>query len=115
MIQERYGHGSVGLGNKLFVISGHDNSSCEVFDSNSNVFTKTKGLDHSFCIYSTLPLVSVGYQILAFATLGYNQKLYKPETKMLFIYDVLKDQWSLENNKLTSDIEVKCCAKVPVV
>ena len=60
-------------------------------------------------------MVSVGYKIIVFATLGYNQKLYKPKTKVLFIYDVLKDQWSLEENKLSNNNKVKCCTKVPVV
>ena len=88
----------------MFVIVGFKTSSCEVFDSNSNVFTKIKELDHLFYSHPTLPLVNIGYKIIYFATLGYNQKLFKPGTKVLFIYDVLKDQWSLEDNKLTSNI-----------
>ena len=48
MIQGRSCHGSVGLGNKLFVIGGYKTSSSEVFDSNSNVFTKIKELKPNF-------------------------------------------------------------------
>ena len=99
MIQGRQRHGSVGLGNKLFVISHPTISSCEVFDSNSYVFTKIKGLDPSFYSYPRLPLVSIGYKIIVFA-----KKWKKPQTKVLFIYNFLKDQWSLEDNKLTSNI-----------
>ena len=115
MIQGRSSHGSVSLGNKLFVIGGFNTSSCEVFGSSSKVFTKIKGLDHPFYIYPTLPLVSVGYKIIAFATRGSNRFLYKSKTKVIYIYDVLSNQWSFKENKLTSNKEVNCCTKVPVV
>ena len=115
MIQGRSSHGSVSLGNKLFVIGGFNTSSCEVFGRSSKVFTKIKGLDHPFYIYPTLPLVSVGYKIIAFATRGSNRFLYKSKTKVIYIYDVLSNQWSFKENKLTSNKEVNCCTKVPVV
>ena len=102
MIQKKYCHGSVGLGNKLFVISGYDNNSCEVNDSNSNVFTEIKELKPELLHFKTLPLVNVGYKILVFSTLGYNQKLDKAKTKVIFTYDVLKEQWSKEDNKQLS-------------
>ena len=38
MIKERYCHASVSMGNKLFVIGGFKNTSCEVFDSFSRKF-----------------------------------------------------------------------------
>ena len=98
----------------MFVIAGITTGrfvgSCEVFDRNSNVFTKIKELDNSFYSYPTLALVSIGYKIIAFATL--ESTVYRPKTRVLFIYDVLKDQWSQE---VTNIKEVKYCTKVPVV
>ena len=40
MIKERCNHAAVSMGNKLFVIGGLDNSSCEVFDDFSRKFIK---------------------------------------------------------------------------
>ena len=42
MRQRRFLHGSVAMGNKLYVIGGRDTTSCEVFDKVSNKFSKIK-------------------------------------------------------------------------
>ena len=39
MINERRHHGSVSVGNKMFMIGGRRNTTCEVFDSISRKFT----------------------------------------------------------------------------
>ena len=39
MIKRRNCHASVSMGNKLFVIGGYFNTSCEVFDNFSRKFT----------------------------------------------------------------------------
>ena len=117
MIEGRSSHGSVGLGNKLFVIGGYysrilfTTSSCEVFDSNSNVFTqiKSKFFQDRFRL-GCCQVVSVGFKIVVFATFS-----YKSGTKDLYIYDVLKGQWSLEEIKMSNNKKIKCCTKVPVV
>ena len=117
MIEGRSSHGSVGLGNKLFVIGGYysrilfTTSSCEVFDSNSNVFTqiKSKFFQDRFRL-GCCQVVSVGFKIVVFATFS-----YKSGTKDLYIYDVLKGQWSLEEIKMSNNKNIKCCTKVPVV
>ena len=44
MIEERLYCASVRMGNKLFVIGGHNKTSCEVFDSLSRKLTLLKGV-----------------------------------------------------------------------
>ena len=42
MIRSKYEHGSVSMGNKLFVIGGRLDLTCEVFDSVSRTFSNIK-------------------------------------------------------------------------
>ena len=42
MIEERYGHASVSMGDKMFVIDGKLTASCEVFESFSRKFSAIK-------------------------------------------------------------------------
>ena len=71
MIEERYCHGTVSMGNKIFVIGGFKhltwNLTCEVFDSSSRKFTNIKqllGLNNR--VYYDTSVVSIGYKILFF-------------------------------------------------
>ena len=97
-----------------FVKGWYDTSCCKVFESNSNVFTEIKKVIQT-PKFDCCQVVSIGYKIVAFATILYNHKLHKSFTKVLYIYDVLKGQWSLEEIKLTNNREEKSCTKVPVV
>ena len=117
MIQGRYGHGSVGLGNKLFFIAGLRTGSFEEFDSNSNVFTEiTKNIHIPTIHYSeAMKLVCIGYKIVVCAISCDNKKLFSTKTKVLLVYDFLINQWSWKENNLTNNKYVICCIKVPVV
>ena len=42
MINGRFGHKSIAVKNKLFVVGGIDTNDCEVFDSTTNKFTVLK-------------------------------------------------------------------------
>ena len=68
MINKRCLHGAVCMGNKLFVIGGDSNTSCEVFDSSSMKFTSIKQLERSCFEY--ISAVSIGDEILIFGS-GY--------------------------------------------
>ena len=66
MIKRRRCHASVSMGNKLFVIGGYFNTSCEVFDSFSRKFTVfnyrfVNTIGRSSCI-----AVCVGNKIIVF-------------------------------------------------
>ena len=94
MISGRYRHGAVSMGNKLFVIVGNLNETCEVFESCSRKFTTVKEIlkpKTSGCKISTL---CIGYKILLFSW----SEVFP--VKQCLIYDVLVDEWKLEENKL---------------
>ena len=110
MIQGRSNHGSLGLGNKLFVISGeYCYYSCEVFDSHSNVFTVIKKIKNTSCSLRRTALVGIGYKIIVFGEI-YRDR-YKSTDEMLFVYDIHSNQWTEKENYLTN--RVTCCTKVP--
>ena len=92
MVVKRSQHTSVSMGNKLFVIGGYKNTSCEMFDSFSRKFTTI----HSAVLTTIKPFnfeaACIGNKILVFA---WNVILL--ETKM-FIYDVINDSWSKKKN-----------------
>ena len=58
MINKRSIHGSVCMGNKLFVIGAYHNATCEVYDSSSMKFTSIKHLD---CSFKCVAAVCVGF------------------------------------------------------
>ena len=51
MIHHRRCHGAVSMGNKMFVIGGRNNLTCEVFDSVSRRFTNVKEMENIDAIY----------------------------------------------------------------
>ena len=111
MINKRSHHGSLSMGNKMFVIGGVYNNTCEVFDSISRKFTaikEIKGVDMDRLNY--LRLVSIGNKIFVFP------KLYWCHTFENFhIYDVLKDEWCVKEFDLFGFKDVDSCSKLPVV
>ena len=86
MIYRRYQHGAVCMGNKLYVIGGKYNATCEVFDSRSMKFTSIKQLDDN-CYYS-VSAVSIGDKILIFGSSENN----------ILTYDVEKNEWYCISN-----------------
>ena len=69
MLQKRSDHGTVSIGNKMFVISRYLSNSCEVFDSITNKFTFLKTNPHVNNV-DCYPLktfaITVGYKIHVF-------------------------------------------------
>ena len=88
MIKERYYHASVSMGNKLFVIGGYSNTSCEVFDSFSRNFTVVNESLIETIKPFNFEAVCVGNKIVVFC-----MQLKYLETKV-FMYDVVNDSWS---------------------
>ena len=107
MIQSRYFHGSVSLGNKLFVIG----FTFEVFDSLSKVFTEIKKISYKSYSLRATALVGIDFKIIVFGTM-YRDR-YKSNDEILFFYDIYNDQWTVKENKFAN--KVRCCTKVPIV
>ena len=110
MIVTRYKHGAVRMGNKMFVIGGNYNSTCEVFDSSCRKFTSIKELlvMDSLNYYGT-SVVSIGYKIFAFSS------FMNKENSRFQIYDVLNDQWCLEKYAFIDGKRNISCSKLPLV
>ena len=107
MINERKGHGSVSMGNKMFVIGGNWNMNCEVFDSISRKFTFIKKIE--VVDINCFSVVGIGNVIFAFP------KHYSSTNKSVQVYDVLNDQWRVKEVDLFENIFVDSCSKLPVV
>ena len=67
MIEERYYHASVSIGNKLFVIGGVCPISCEVFDSFSRKFTSINSALLKTKILYNCKGFCIGYKIVVFS------------------------------------------------
>ena len=96
MNEERESHASVSMGNKLFVIGGHLNTSAEVFDSLSKIFTSF----HSALLKTIIPYnskaVCVGNKIIVFC------RKYSGST--LYVYDVINDSWSKKKIEVVNNL-----------
>ena len=105
MVKERFGHKSVAVKNKLFVIGGFVKSDCEVFDSTTNKFTLLKQ-----------PTVAPKYflrQPSGAFTFGSKIFVLRNEGSVI-IYDFENDEWSEKTCKATTGIWHFSCAKLPV-
>ena len=92
MINKRSQHGAVCIGNKLFVIGGKYNATCEVFDSSSMKFTGVKQLDRN--CYWSVSAVSIGDEFLIF---GSGNRAGKGR---FYTYNVDKNKWYCKSNFL---------------
>ena len=110
MIEKRYNHGAVSMGNKMFVIGGFEKLTCEVFDSNFRKFTSVKQLLglNNLGYYDT-SVVSIGYKVLFFYSTSSNVN------KKFQVYDVLKYQWCLKEEDFIEDKRYISCSKLPIV
>ena len=107
----RFNHGACSVGNKMFVIGGCNKMSSEVFDSVSRKFTVLKKPLNAKGPYDA-SIVRIGYKLLVIS-----RPFNSPKTKVykFNVYDVDKDEWSLED---IDDVELKhivCWSKVSVV
>ena len=112
MIEERYCHGTVSMGNKIFVIGGFKhltwNLTCEVLDSSSRKFSSLKQmLVVKNLNYYRASVVSISNNIFAFSVFRENSKFQ--------IYDFLTNLWcSKENDFIEAKWDI-CCSKLPLV
>ena len=111
MINERSGHGSISMGNKMFVIGGKLNKTCEVFDSTSSKFTAIKIIKGISMFYVVrMSLVSIGNKTLFFPKLNAPSKSEKFHS-----YDVLKDQWFVKKFDFFEVQSVISCSNFSLV
>ena len=111
MINKRACHGQVSMGNKLFVLGGFYEFTCEVFDSISRKFTSLNKIVKPEECGCAMSAVCIGYKIIIFPR---SPRQYYSKTKKFFIYDVLMDQCNLKENKLVY-LEVSSCLRVPML
>ena len=107
MINKRCLHGAVCLGNKLFVIGGDYNISCEVFDSSNMKFSSIKQLERSCFEY--ISAISIGDKILIYGS-G-----YRASKERFYTYDVDKNEWYCESKVCYDFKELVCLSKLSVV
>ena len=90
LLERRFGHGSVAIGNKLYVIGGVDTESSEVFDYISNNFTLIKPLPLSYWSdhYDLVSFFRVKDKIIV----KYDAE--DKEVDNIFIYDTKENKWS---------------------
>ena len=97
MIEIRFNHAAVSMGNKMFVIGGSYTTSCEVFDSYSRKFTKIISEIKDFDVVSTdFKAFSIGNNIVVF------QVTYT-ET-VVYLYDIDKKKWSIVQCDFTKNM-----------
>ena len=87
MIEERYGHASVSMGDKMFVIGGKLTASCEVFDRLSRKITAIKS-QIKFSAADKSCFNAFCYNIVVF-----KQRLQRGETA-IYMYKVNNSMWS---------------------
>ena len=95
MIEERRNHASVSMGNKLFVIGGYGNLTCEVFDSYSRKFCCIKTLpDLANDIYKSAA-ICINNQVITFGELLFKHRFIQRCFKYtkIFTYNVETNKW----------------------
>ena len=100
MIGQRMGHSLVAVKNKIFVIGGNINGTCELFESISKKCVVLKFHIPLHCNNA----FAIGTQI--YILLNNNS--------LVVTYDFDNDEWSKEASKATKIIDDFSCAKFPV-
>ena len=103
MINRRSQHRSVCMRNKLFVIGGKYNATCEVFDSSSMKFVSIKQLKVSNFNY--VSAVSVGDKILVFCS---------GEGIQVLTYHVDNNEWYSQSKRRFNFKGLVCLSKLAV-
>ena len=107
MINRRSLHGAVCMGNKLFVIGGDSNTSCEVFDSSSIKFTSIKHFDDR--CFDCVAAVSDADKVLAIcSSFGKKRERY-------LTYNVDKKEWYYKNKGYHEFYGIVCLSKLSVI
>ena len=108
MIENRFGHKSVAVKNKLFIVGGINTVSFEVYDSNTENFSllKEPQLGIRKVLYEPMEALTIGRKIFVF-------KVFMYKTSVL-IYDLDKNEWSEKKCKAKKNAENFSFAKLPV-
>ena len=104
----RFFHGSVSMGNKMFMIGGTMTKTCEVFDSITEKFIYLKQKLPTPLLFVKSAVV-IGYKIIVFP--GF----LTVKNKKVLVYDVLMDQCNVEENDLLDIYSVFTCSRLSVV
>ena len=107
MIEERYNHAAVSSSNKLFVIGGRRNPTCEVFHSHSRRFCYIKVCTHFSNEMDFFQAVCIRNQIVVF---GENRT--ECETKVC-TYNVATTEWKPFDCSILKDKYFINCIKYP--
>ena len=108
MIEPRYNHGVVSMGNKMFVIGGYKNLSCEVFDSISRKFTYIKNMLVHLYDIKHVRVVGIDRKIILFPDLPYGND-------HVHVFDTVKDDWCIRTNLISGVKSVISCSKFPII
>ena len=104
MINERYGHKSVAIKNKLYMIGGFTKTS-EVYDSTCKKFVLLKLPDECFSSYLDFPL--------AVFSIGNKLVVFQRRKSFSLVYDAENDTWSEEPCEVSRNLSSYNCVKVP--
>ena len=107
MVKERYGHKSVAVKNKLFVIGGLCTNNCEVFDLTTNEFTLLKQPSSIF-LHGPIEVITIGSKIFVFRKCSLSKGSLK-------VYDFETNEWSMKTCGATKDKALFSCVKIPVM
>ena len=89
----------------MFVISGINTNSCEVFNSTTNKFTllQQPTLAPNFFLHDLSGVITIGSKLFMFRNNGY-----------VIIYDFKNDEWSEKITEATEKLLWFSCASIPV-
>ena len=101
MINRRSCHSACSMGNKLFIIGGHKNKSCEVFDSFSGKFTFIR----------SAPFEGYGNQCVC---LGNKINVYRFDKCKVFVFNTEENNWVIRKLNINkSKYEWLSCVRCP--
>ena len=103
MNKSRFNHASVSMGNKLFVIDGHINSSSEVFDGFSRKFTLFNYPSSRAIYRSTVQAISIGHKIVVFSM--------KNKKTRVSTYDIINNFLFVLYRKVLENLTDISCVK----
>ena len=116
MLQGRIRHGTVSIGNKLLVIGGDYENTCEVLDGTTNKFALIKSLpkfkDNLYYLLYNIEAVRIGYKIYVFREMKHRNKKDDNRSDML-VYSYNDEQNAcIQENNLQLQCKVLSCAKI---
>ena len=104
MRRERYDHGSVAVGQRLYMVGGFLHDSLEFYDPDAGCFIAVVFTKRPECLeLLTCKVLSVGGKIFVLMN----------DSSELFCYDTLENEWEVfDGGCLTGNLRDFCCVKV---